>query len=95
MNTSNPHTNLSSGLIHKSAERIRMYLVDRVATLDDPRKIGKPLKGPMATYWRFRVGDYRIICDIQDDRLVILVVTLDIVATFTSDRHEMAGPQDG
>jgi mRNA interferase RelE/StbE len=48
----------------------------RVATVDDPRSLAKSLKGPLAAYWRFRVGDYRIICDIQDDRLVILVITI-------------------
>lgn len=57
-------------------KRIRDYLLNRVATLDDPRSVGKPLKGPLAAYWRFRVGDYRIICDILNDRLVILVITI-------------------
>lgn len=57
-------------------ERIRDYLRTRVATLDNPRTIAKPLKGPLATYWRFRVGDYRIICDIQDGRLVVLVIAI-------------------
>ena len=56
--------------------RIRDYLYQPVAALDDPRAIAKPLKGPLATYWRFRVGDYRIICDIQDSRLVILVIAV-------------------
>jgi mRNA interferase RelE/StbE len=55
---------------------IRDFLLDRVAVLDDPRTLGKPLKGSLAAYWRFRVGDYRIICDIQNDRLVILVITI-------------------
>ncbi|HEY5819802.1 MAG TPA: type II toxin-antitoxin system RelE/ParE family toxin [Mesorhizobium sp.] len=76
-------------------QRIRMYLVDRVATLDDPRKIGKPLKGPMSAYWRFRVGDYRIICDIQDDRLVILVVTVGHRSNIYQSPARAAGPQDG
>lgn len=56
--------------------RIRDYLEQRVAALDDPRSIAKPLRGPLATYWRFRVGDYRVICDIQDHRLVVLVVAI-------------------
>lgn len=56
--------------------RIRRYLNERVAALDDPRTVAKSLQGPLATYWRFRVGDYRIICDIQDHRLVILVITV-------------------
>jgi mRNA interferase RelE/StbE len=47
-----------------------------VAVLDDPRVLAKPLKGDLASFWRFRVGHYRIICDIQDDKLVILVITI-------------------
>jgi mRNA interferase RelE/StbE len=60
----------------QTRERIRDYLRNRIATMEDPRKAGKPLKGPWAAYWRFSVGDYRIICDIQGDRLVILVITI-------------------
>ena len=49
----------------------------RLATLDDPRATGKALSGPqLGTYWRYRVGDYRIICDIKDDTLCILVIEL-------------------
>jgi mRNA interferase RelE/StbE len=60
----------------KVRERIRSHLLARVATLDDPRTIAKRLKGPLATYWRFRVGDWRIVCDIQDNRLVVLVISI-------------------
>lgn len=60
----------------KTRQRIHDYLLNRVAVLDDPRVLAKPLKGDLASFWRFRVGDYRIICDIQDDRLVILVITI-------------------
>ncbi|MDX8526868.1 type II toxin-antitoxin system RelE/ParE family toxin [Mesorhizobium sp. MSK_1335] len=56
--------------------RIRDFIENRLAGLDHPRELGKPLKGPLATFWRYRVGDYRIICDAQDTRLVILVVTI-------------------
>ena len=56
--------------------RIRDFLENRLAELDNPRELGKPLKGPLATFWRYRVGDYRIICEVQDTRLVILVVTI-------------------
>ena len=45
-----------------------------ISQLDDPRSIGKGLTGNLAGLWRFRVGDYRIICDIEDAVLVILVV---------------------
>jgi mRNA interferase RelE/StbE len=60
----------------KVRARIRDYLRNRVASLDNPRTMAKPLKGPLLTYWRFRVGDWGIICDIQDDRLVVLVISI-------------------
>lgn len=45
-----------------------------IAQLDDPRSTGKVLVGNMGGLWRYRVGDYCIICDIEDDVLVVLVV---------------------
>lgn len=48
--------------------------LDKVATLEDPRSRGKALTGNLAGLWRYRVGDYRIICNIEDGVLVILVV---------------------
>ena len=57
------------------AKRITTFLRQRLATLDNPRSTGKALTGPqLGTYWRYRVGDYRIICDIQDEALCILVI---------------------
>ena len=57
------------------ARRITVFLRQRLATLDDPRSTGKALTGPqLGTYWRYRVEDYRIICDIQDGALCILVI---------------------
>jgi len=59
----------------KEAKRITTFLRQRLATLDDPRSTGKTLTGPqLGAYWRYRVGDYRIICDIQDAVLCILVI---------------------
>ena len=46
-----------------------------MAPLADPRTIGEALTGPeIGRFWKYRVGDYRLICDIQDERIVILVV---------------------
>ena len=57
------------------AKRITTFLRQRLATLDDPRSTGKALTGPqLGMYRRYRVGDYRIICDIQDGALCILVI---------------------
>ena len=50
---------------------------ERVAALEDPRALGKRLAGSMlAGLWRYRVGDYRILSKIEDDRLVVLVVAV-------------------
>lgn len=57
------------------AKRITNFLRQRLSTADDPRSTGKALTGPaLGTYWRYRLGDYRIICDIQDGALCILVI---------------------
>lgn len=57
--------------------RIRAFLYERLAELDNPRQIGQALQGStLGNFWRYRVGDYRIICDIQDKRLVILVIEI-------------------
>jgi mRNA interferase RelE/StbE len=62
-------------LDQSEAKRITTFLRQRLATLDDPRSTGKALTGPqLGIYWRYRVGDYRIICDIQDRALCILVI---------------------
>lgn len=59
------------------AQRVLDYMDERVAVLVDPRAAGKNLVGPrMGSYWRYRVGDVRVICDVQDEVLVILVIEL-------------------
>jgi len=60
----------------QSAKRILDYLDERVSSKDDPRSSGKALTGPLGGLWRYRIGDFRVICDIQDDALRILVVQL-------------------
>ena len=58
-------------------KRIRKILSVRVALHENPRELGVALAGhALGGYWRYRVGDYRIICDIQDQRLVVLVVEI-------------------
>lgn len=56
------------------ARRIVDYMDRRVAKLENPRSTGKALTGPLGDFWRYRVGDFRVICDIQDRALHILVV---------------------
>ncbi|GAB6064773.1 type II toxin-antitoxin system RelE family toxin [Deferrisoma palaeochoriense] len=59
----------------EARRRIRRYL-ERLATLDDPRSVGAPLKGRLHDLWRYRVGPYRIVAKLEDDRLVVLVVRI-------------------
>ena len=56
------------------AARIIRALEERIAPLEDPRRLGAPLKGEHEGYWRWRVGDYRIVARIEDERVLILVV---------------------
>jgi mRNA interferase RelE/StbE len=49
---------------------------ERVAQSNTPRTLGGPLTGPLRQYWRYRTGDYRIICDIQDDGLTVLALKI-------------------
>lgn len=57
------------------ARRILRFLHERLATLDDPRSLGEALRGSeLGDFWKYRVGDYRIIAAILDDQLLILVV---------------------
>ena len=57
--------------------RILKFLNERVLHLEDPRAIGEPLKGStLGEFWKYRVGDYRIIADIDDDLARILVVRI-------------------
>jgi len=59
------------------AERaILRYLRQRIATAEDPRRFGRPLTGDPKGLWRYRVGDYRIVAAIEDDRFVVLVVAV-------------------
>ena len=56
------------------ARRVTAFLRDRIAVLDDPRSIGEALKGSkLGDFWKYRVGDYRVIADIQDSVVCIEV----------------------
>ena len=60
-----------------SIKRILKFLHERVSRLDDPRSIGEALKGSkLGEFWKYRVGDYRIISRIEDGKMLILVVKI-------------------
>ena len=61
----------------QDGRRIARFLNERVRPLEDPRSIGEALKGPsLGEYWKYRVGDYRIIASIEDERIRILIVRI-------------------
>lgn len=61
-------------LDRQAQQEILRYFRERLATDEDPRRFGKPLSRDMAGLWRYRVRDYRMICHIEDDKLVVLVL---------------------
>lgn len=60
----------------EAEKRIRKYLKERIAADQDPRRFGSPLKGDFEGLWRYAVGPYRIIAEIQDEKVLVLVVRI-------------------
>jgi mRNA interferase RelE/StbE len=54
--------------------QILKYLRERIAGSEDPRQFGQALRRELAGLWRYRIGDYRLICRLEDHRLVVLVL---------------------
>jgi mRNA interferase RelE/StbE len=66
-----------TGIDQSSRQRIFKFLRQRVALLENPRSIGEALSGKeYGRFWKYRVGDYRLICDIQDTRITVRVVRI-------------------
>ncbi len=55
------------------AQRVLAYL-EGLAELDDPRSRGKRLAGDLSRFWRYRIGDYRLLVDVRDETLVVVAV---------------------
>ena len=63
--------------LDKQAQKdILEYFRERIAIDDDPRRFGKPLSRELAGLWRYRVRDFRMICNIEDDKLLVLVLSV-------------------
>ncbi len=56
--------------------RILSFLRQRIAIDQDPRRLGQALSGTELSLWRYRVGDYRVICQLEDETVVVLVVRI-------------------
>jgi len=61
----------------QTALRVLDYMDERVAVSDDPRALGRNFKGPkIGEYWRYRLGDIRVICNIVDGQMMVLVIEI-------------------
>ena len=78
-------------LDRSTAKRLATFLQRLVAETNDPRERGKALTGPLAGLWRYRVGDYRLICELVDERLVVLVVRLGHRCQIYTERLSRGG----
>ena len=59
-------------------ERILDWLDERIEGCKNPRHFGEPLKGDRAGFWRYRIGNYRLLCDIQDEKVMVLVLNIGL-----------------
>lgn len=64
-----------SKLDQQAKKQIQKY-IDKLAERDDPRSLGDPLESNLVSFWRYRVGDYRLVAEILDDRLIVLFVVV-------------------
>ena len=55
---------------------ILRYFRERIMVDDDPRRFGKALKHELQGLWRYRIGDYRVVCQIQDEQLIVLALSV-------------------
>ena len=58
----------------QAQQEILKYLDERIATEEDPARFGKALRGDLAGLWRYRVGDYRLICSLKNGQMLVLVL---------------------
>ncbi len=57
-------------------KRIAAFLQERIQAAENPRASGKALQGNLSGLWRYRVGDYRLLCRVEDEELIVLVIEI-------------------
>ncbi len=73
--TFNPHAKKELSELDKSVQkRIIKFLEERIQSHEDPRRLGGPLRGDLKSLWKYRIGDYRLICKIQDTLIEVVVL---------------------
>jgi len=73
-------------LDHQVQISILRYLRERIATDEDPRRFGAPLRRELANRWKYRVGPYRLICEIQDEKVLVLILLVGHRSRIYKDR---------
>lgn len=73
-----------------AAKQIVDYLEKKIGSLDDPTTAGKPLSGTLATFWRYRVGDYRVICHLEKESITVLVLRVSHRKDAYEDEEKIA-----
>ena len=63
--------------LDKPIQKMIIHYMEKVGQLEEPRARGKALSANLRGFWRYRVSNYRIICEIDDDKLIICVVEVD------------------
>ena len=63
-------------LDRQQQRRIRQFIDKRLQTDDDPHQLGEGYTGPLKGFWKYRIGDYRLVCEIKDQAQTILVVAI-------------------
>ncbi len=66
-----------AGLDKSIQKRIASFLKDKLAKIENPRAIGEALHGQLKKFWKYRVGDYRLICSIEDKIVTVLILRVD------------------
>lgn len=74
-------------LDRETYRNIRDFIDNRLLFAENPRLLGKPLSGNLKQFWRYRIGDYRLICEIIDHKLTIMAVKIDHRSTVYKNVH--------
>ena len=62
--------------LDKSVQKLIVRYLRNLETLEEPRAKGKALSANLKGFWRYRIADYRVICEIDDDKIIIVVVDI-------------------
>ena len=69
-------TRSSGSSDRQQQRRIRQFIEKRLQTAEDPHQLGEGYTRPLKGYWKYRLGDYRLVCEIKDQAQAILVVAI-------------------